>query len=426
MKIAVLGLWHLGTVTAACMAKAGHNVIALDPDGSVVADLLQAKPPVAEPGLDMALRDGMVNKRLRFTSDSEELGKAELLWVTFDTPVDDYDQADAESVISRVRQAIPHLHDDTVILVSSQLPVGSTARMEKEAVSMGKHLHFAYSPENLRLGKALDVFLNPDRVVVGTRSEHSRIVIRRMLKPITDNILWMSPESAEMAKHAINCFLAMSIAYSNELATLCEKCGADASDVERALRSEGRIGKKAYVAPGPAFSGGTLARDAAFLIEEGRQAGLPMYLTKAIIESNNYHKQWLKRKIETFFAGATHPQVALWGLTYKPGTNTLRRSASVELCKWMKDRHYLVHVHDPAFTDLPAELAGVAEFFSDPVQACSGCDILIVATPWSTYLEIEAEQLINVMTKPVVIDPFRFLQARMGSSAHIRYLTIGA
>lgn len=426
MNVAVYGLWHLGCVTAACLAEKGHHVIGLDRDEKRIADLTAAEPPISEPGLKEALTAGLANGRLRFSSHPEDASPADVLWVTFDTPVDNQDRADTDFVIRQVQAALPFLHDGAVVLVSSQLPVGSIAQLETFAASLGKSLDFACSPENLRLGKAFEVFLHPDRIVVGVRSDRARRLITELLAPITDRIVWMSPESAEMAKHAINSFLALSVAYANELAALCEATGADAKEVEQALKSEKRIGREAYLSPGPAFAGGTLARDVAFLDTIGSRFGLKLPLITAIQPSNNHHKNWLNRKIDALFGGRRGVRTAVWGLTYKPGTDTLRRSSSVELCRGLRERGHVVRVHDPAFSALPQELDGIAEWADDPVGACTGCELLVVTTPWPIYREVASDMVTAAMSKrATVIDAARFLAQTLGRDPSLNYVTIG-
>jgi len=427
MNVAVYGLWHLGCVTAAGLASVGHHVIGLDADTLVVNALARGQSPIAEPGLEDCLRSGLSKGLLTFSSHLAIASKADVLWVTFDTPVDEDDRADVGFVEQQIVNILPFLEAGTIVLVSSQMPVGTMTRLERIATGMGRELQFACSPENLRLGKALDIFLHPDRIVIGARSKHARSVLSQMLEPITDRLVWMSPESAEMSKHAINSFLALSVAYANELAVLCEVTGADAKDVERALKSEQRIGPGAYLSPGPAFAGGTLARDIAFLADIGSRARLTLPVISAVKPSNDHHKLWIHRQIESRLASQTGPRViAVWGLTYKPGTDTLRRSSAVELCHYLNRQGYVVRVHDPAFRARPDALAVEVTFCVDPILACQGADVLVIATPWPVYRLIDADTVAQVMREnATVIDAARFLHGTMGQCQTLDYVAIG-
>ena len=259
MKVCVLGLWHLGTVTAACLAAGGHQVSGLDFDQAVVANLKNGQPPLFEPGLEELVKQGLESGRLDFSSSAAEaVREARVIWVTYDTPVDDDDNADVEYVVERVARLFPYLEAGQAVLISSQLPVGTSKQLEAlfAAARPGVAVSFSYSPENLRLGKAISVFSQPDRVVIGVRAEESRKRFAELLAPFTTHIEWMSVESAEMTKHALNAFLATSVTFINEIAAICEQVGADAKEVERGLKSESRIGPKAYLGPGGAFAGG--------------------------------------------------------------------------------------------------------------------------------------------------------------------------
>jgi UDPglucose 6-dehydrogenase len=427
MKVCVQGLWHLGAVTAACLASVGHDVVGLDPDSTTIAGLNAGKAPLFEPGLDELLSAGVDSGHLRFTTDVHEaVGRAEVLWVTFDTPVDDEDKADVDFVLSQIKRVMPMLQPRAVVLVSSQMPVGSMkalARFADETLP-DKQLTFACSPENLRLGKALDVFLKPDRVVIGVDSEDTRRTLEKVIAPITDRIEWMSIESAEMTKHAINAFLAISVTFANEIASICEAVGADAKEVARGLKTEARIGPKAYVSPGGPFAGGTLARDIEFLGVASKSAGLATPLLSSVRASNDEHKNWVRRKLLERFPTIRGVTVAVWGLTYKPGTDTLRRSLAVELCDWLIEQGATVHVHDPVVKALPERWAGRVVNYESGLEAVSGASALVVGTEWPEFRDLGKRLASSVQGELLVIDANRHLESSLGSSA-VTYVAVG-
>ncbi|HEY1789838.1 MAG TPA: UDP-glucose/GDP-mannose dehydrogenase family protein, partial [Verrucomicrobiae bacterium] len=220
--IAVLGLWHLGCVTAACSAKQ-FQVIGLDFDRDVIEKLNSGKAPLLEPGLDDLLAAGIASKKLAFTTNPKAAcANANVLWVCYDTPVNDDDESDVEFVLVNLRKTLRQLAKHALVLISSQLPVGTCAKLEKDFPQFS----FAYSPENLRLGKAIESFENADRVVVGVRDDGKKETLQTLFAPFTRQILFMRTESAEMVKHALNSFLAVSITFINEIARLCEHVGA--------------------------------------------------------------------------------------------------------------------------------------------------------------------------------------------------------
>lgn len=427
MKVCVQGLWHLGSVTAACLASVHHDVVGLDADKITIDSLNQGKAPIFEPGLDELIVKGITAGKLHFTTNrTEALAKAEVLWVTFDTPVNEDDQADVEFVMNQIKSVLPLLADGTILLVSSQIPVGSIRKLEEFALEnlAGKQLSFACSPENLRLGNALDVFLMPDRIVVGIRSDDACYKLEKLLLPISERIEWMSVESAEMTKHAINAFLAVSVTFANEIASICEMVGADAKEVERGLKSEQRIGPKAYLSPGGSFAGGTLARDIEFLCVASSAKQLLTPLLSSVRSSNDEHKQWVRRKLLENFGDIKGVRVAVWGLTYKPGTDTLRRSLAVELCDWLIERGAIVHVHDPVVQHLPEQWSGRVASHEKALDAVVDADALVIGTEWPEFRE-SAEHLLSVV-KPdlIVIDANRHL-LKVIAAFGLKYIAVG-
>lgn len=422
MKVTVVGLWHLGSVTAACSAL-HFPVTGLDFDEANVANLRSGRPPVAEPGLADLLADRIGAGMLEFTTDvAKACEQADILWVCDDTPVDDDDVADVDWVLERVRRCLPHVRDGAVVLVSSQVPVGTCARLEHEVG--GRDVTFACSPENLRLGKALDVFLHPERIVVGARDARTRTRLTELFAPFSRQLLWMTTESAEMTKHAVNAFLATSITFTNEIARLCELTGADAKEVEQGLKSEARIGRAAYVAPGGAIAGGTLARDLQFLISLGQGDAQRFSLLPACVESNERHRRWPLEALTEEIGALGGRSVAVLGLTYKPGTDTLRRSVAVELCRQLVAGGASVRAFDPAVSALPADVDGVV-LAGSAEKAMEGADAVVVTTEWPEFRDLDWPSCVGSMERPVVIDANRFVLDRVAGAPGLRYRAVG-
>jgi UDPglucose 6-dehydrogenase len=460
--VAVYGLWHLGCVTAASLAQEGFRVIGLDSDHAVIENLRVGKPPIFEPGLTELIVTAQANGLLSFTSNpAEALEAVDVMWVAFDTPVDEEDRADVGFVEQQLDAAFPHLKNGAIILISSQLPVGSTDKLRQrwQARDPEKHLTYAYSPENLRLGNALKSFRAEDRIVIGldnqlteqhpTTPSHSKELLGDILGRFCPRLEWMSVKSAEMTKHALNSFLAVSVAMINEIARICEQTGADAKEVERGLKSEIRIGPRAYLGPGAPFAGGTLARDLRFLVQLGATHGLETPLLTGTLASNEIHKGWVQSAVlhqlaeqhptdqlaEQHPTGAegemslrrlTGARVTILGLSYKPGTDTLRRSEAVNLGLWLVEQGAEVTFHDPVVAELPEELASQFRLTNDLTTALTGADLLVVATGWPIYREqIRPELLAETMRHLAVIDQNRFLMAQLADSTEITYLAVG-
>lgn len=422
MNLVVLGLWHLGCVTAACCAE-HFSVTGLDFDDALVAALRDAQAPLFEPGLGDLLRAGIDAGRLRFSADPADpaLREADVLWVCYDTPVDENDVADVPYVLERLARCLPALRPGATVLISSQIPAGTCRALEAAHPGVA----FACSPENLRLGKALDIFRHPERIVAGTRTPQTRAALAPLFAPFCDEILWMRPESAEMTKHGINAWLALSVTFANELARLCEATGADAREVERGLRSEPRIGPKAYIRPGAAFAGGTLARDVVALTRLAWEHHDPAALFPAILAGNDAHKDWALQRLRALLGDAFRTAtVTVLGLTYKPGTSTLRRSGAVELAAKLLAAGVVVRCYDPMIAKLPPNLIG-ATLCPSLEAALSAADAAVVATEWPQIKAGDWPTLVGGMKRGVVVDANGFLDLRTEHIPGVEYFAVG-
>lgn len=420
MNVTVAGLWHLGCVTAACCAR-HFQVTGLEFDPSAIDQLNQGRAPLLEPGLDDLLGEGLKAGRLRFTHDPQNAcARADVLWLAYDTPVDDEDRSDTAFVLERLRRCLAHLPEGRLVVVSSQLPAGTCRELENE---FPRH-RFACVPENLRLGRALEAFAKADRFVAGIRNDADKAALETLLQPFTGRILFMRTESAEMVKHALNSFLAASVTFINEIARLCEGVGADARDVAAGLKSDARIGPKAYLGPGGPFAGGTLARDVVTLTQLAEKLGDPMTLIPAIKQSNDRHRGWIFRRLERRLGELRGKTVAVLGLTYTPNTDTLRRSAAVELCQRLLDAGASVRAYDPAVQALPEKHARIT-LCRDAATALSQADAVAVCTEWSEFRALDWPKLAGTLRQPVIVDANGFLQKELNSLPQVEHLCVG-
>ena len=420
MNVTVLGLWHLGCVTAACCAK-HFQVIGLDFDEANIASLNSGKAPLFEPGLNELIASGVAAGKLSFTADPKTAcAKADVLWLTYDTPVNERDESDVQFVLGNLRRAIADLPQGALVLISAQLPVGTCAELEKEF----PQFHFACSPENLRLGKAIDSFEKAERVIVGIRDETKKALLEKLFAPFTTQILFMRTESAEMVKHALNSFLALSITFINEIARLGEHVGADAKEVSAGLKSEPRIGPKAYLGPGGSFAGGTLARDVVTLTKLGLARGETLSVIPAIKQSNDLHRDWAFRRLQSHLGDLQGKPIAVLGLTYTTNTDTLRRSAAVELCRNLLAAGARVRAYDPAVKSLPRELSKIT-LTSDAATALKGATAAVVCTEWPQFRQADWAKIIPQMRQPVFVDANRFLEKELKNIAGVEHLSVG-
>jgi UDPglucose 6-dehydrogenase len=418
--IAVLGLWHLGCVTAACCAR-HFKVVGLDFDENVVKRLSSGKAPILEPGLDELIAAGTASRKLSFaTSPKIACANANVLWVCYDTPVNDDDESDVEFVLANLRKALGQLPKNALVLISSQLPVGTCAMLEKEF----PEFCFAYSPENLRLGRAIESFGKADRVVVGMRDETKKDVIQNLFAPFTGQILFMRTESAEMVKHALNSFLAVSITFINEIARLCEHVGADAKEVSAGLKSEPRIGSRAYLGPGGPFAGGTLARDVVSLTKLAQANGEKLSVIPAIKQSNDLHRGWAFARLQSGLGDLKGRKIGILGLTYTTNTNTLRRSAAVELCKRLLNAGARVSAFDPVIKSFPADLESVSAA-GGVAEVLKGADAAVVCTEWPQFRQAGWPEIVPQMRGKIFVDANRFLEHELRGIAGVKLFSVG-
>jgi UDPglucose 6-dehydrogenase len=425
--VAVIGLWHLGCVVSSALAQLGHTVTGTDFDVAVVRGLREGRPPIYEPGLSELLAQQAAQGRLSFVvSCPDALAGAEYAFITFDTPVDENDESDLAPIETALDMVADHGRGELQTVVMSQVPVGTCQRLAERLRKRAPHLSVSlvYQPENLRLGEALKAFLAPDLIVVGAENEAAASRLLRLYEGIEGARVTMSWESAEMVKHALNAFLATSVSFVNELADLAETAGADVRDVVRALRLDRRIGAHAFLSPGPGFSGGTLARDVQTLRRLGERVGRPTRQLDATLAVNARRLPNIVDKIHHLCGKPKGLQVGLLGLTYKPGTNTLRRSNALALARLLMRGGSEVQAFDPQVPK-PADGTQGIMLCSDPYQAAKGADAIVIMTPWPEFKKLDLARLRSVMRRPVVIDVHNFLNDAEARNAGLRYVGTG-
>jgi UDPglucose 6-dehydrogenase len=346
--IAVVGLWHLGSVAAAVWAATGRRVLAWDPDPELRSEIAAACGPVVEPGLEEALQSAVERGLLTVVDVVEQaIAEASVMHLAFDTQVGPSGRVEDPRLDDAVRAFAAAAPDGALLLVSSQLSVGTCRPWRDLLDSEERGLLLSHVPENLRLGRALDDFLHPDRLLIGADDEKSFEQAAQTLAPFSTAPMRLGLTAAEMAKHATNAYLALCIAFANDLAWLSMSAGADPNEVTAALRADPRVSPTAPLRPGTAFSGATLTRDLVALRDLGERCGRPD-LFSAVIEANERHAQVALAWLEETLGSLQGARVAVAGLTYKPGTSTLRDSLPLRLVSELVVRGATVTAWDPA------------------------------------------------------------------------------
>ncbi len=426
--IGVIGLWHLGEIYSAGLSEIGHRVIGISDDAELVGRFAKKMPPLPEPGLEKLLADNFERGRLEYTVDIGRVSECNVVWLTFDTPVDENDDIDLSPIYEAVDRIIPHLQEGVLMVVSSQIPVGTSTEIMDRIRRVRPELTFryAYTPENLRLGEAVRCFMEPVRIVVGAAGEEAFLNMKDIFTPLKAEIIQMSPASAEMAKHALNAFLASSICFANDLADIAEEVGADMLDVSRALHSDPRIGPRAYVDAGLSFSGGTLNRDIKVLRGLAQKYNIHPSVIATLYEKNEARKKLVPEKLAKLLGGLTGKTISLLGLTYKPGTKTLRRSHALEIAKELVVRGAVLRLHDPQAEE--KEIGIPAVFSRDVYEASRGAHAVVVVTSWPEFKEIDFSKLAaSAAPGAIFFDTFNFLSSKEKAiaDAGFRYIGIG-
>jgi UDPglucose 6-dehydrogenase len=415
-------------VAAACLADLGFNVQAADHDADKVEKLAKGKAPLFEPGLDDLLRKGLSGGCLTFTNDLSAGVKGKpFVFLMFDTPVDEEDRGDLTEVLITADEIAPHLENGVVILVTAQVPVGTCDELARIIQKANPDLSFsiAYSPENLRLGQAIERFKQPALPVIGSDDDSALDALEVLFAPL--GVEWMRTtlRSAEMTKHALNAFLATQVTFGNELGNLCDEVGADAQAVAKILRHEARIGDKAMLFPGLGFSGGTLARDLQTLRRLGDERELETLFLDGVWNANSRQNDLVLRKLKHALGSLPGKQVAVLGLTYKPGTSTLRRSAALEIIAQIKDAGADINAFDPK-----ADRGEVAEldtftFRASVDDAVKDADALVIITGWPEFKELDFKGIGEAMRGNVLIDCNNMLNGDTMEHLGFHYMDVG-
>jgi len=406
-NICIIGLWHQASVASACLADMGHQVQGVGDDEKVVAALNTGEPPVYEPKLKAIMRRNLRAGRLKYTTDYREaLGGAEFAYIAIDTSVGPDDESDLNSIFKAARYVGQAISGELILIVSAQVPVGTCERIAATVREENPTAVFdvAYVPEFLRLGTAVDTFRRADRFVVGANDPAVAERIAALYRPLGRPIVITNLRTAEMAKHASNAFLAASISFINEMANLCDEVGADALQVAQIMKLDRRIGRYAFVSPGLGFAGGTLGREIRALQKLGRKYRCDTPMMDSVMTVNQARALLVRQRLQRLYDSLECVQVGILGLTYKPGTSTLRRSIALDIISDLIVQGASVKAFDPlARLDEVADLPPF-EPCPDPYAAAKGSDALVLVTEWAGIHDLDLPRLRAAMRQPVFID----------------------
>ncbi|GIV42160.1 MAG: UDP-glucose 6-dehydrogenase [Vicingaceae bacterium] len=410
MKITVIGTGYVGLVTGTCLAETGNQVLCVDIDEEKIKKLKSGIIPIYEPHLDVIFERNQKQGRLKFTTSLQEgVDHGEVIFLALPTPPKEDGSADLKYVLE-VSEQIAHLMKSYKIIVSkSTVPVGTVEKITnliKEITQVP--FDVVSNPEFLREGFAVDDFMKPDRVVIGTSSEKAAQIMKDLYKPFVrqgNPILIMDEKSAELTKYAANAFLATKITFMNEIANYCEKVGANVDNVRIGIGLDERIGKR-FLFPGVGYGGSCFPKDVKALIQSGQEQNIRFKILEAVDEVNNRQKQVLLDKIEAFFQGNIEGRkFAVWGLSFKPDTDDIREAPSLVIIKSLIERGANVSAYDPeAMNNVRKELGDIIHYAQDMYEALEGSDALIIVTEWNVFRTPDLDKVKSLLKQPVIFD----------------------
>ena len=411
MKIAMIGTGYVGLVSGVCFSDFGHDVTCVDNNSDKIAMLERGEVPIYEPGLDSLLERNVAAGRLTFATDlAATVSHADAVFIAVGTPTRRGDgHADLSYVFSAARDVAPLLTGYTVVVVKSTVPVGTNRKVADLISETNPSAEFdvASNPEFLREGAAIDDFMRPDRVVVGTQSDRAADVMRDVYRPLylrDAPIVVTDLESAEMIKYAANAFLAAKITFINEIAMLCERTGADIKEVSRAIGLDGRIGNK-FLHAGPGYGGSCFPKDTAALARIGQEAGVPMHVTEAVMSVNEKVKRRMIDKVIDLCGGSVNGKtISVLGVTFKPNTDDMREAPSLTVVPALIGGGATVRVVDPQGRREGEDLLPGVSWMTDPYDAVKDSDCVVILTEWNEFRALDLARLADSMKTPAMAD----------------------
>ncbi|MCB0402403.1 MAG: UDP-glucose/GDP-mannose dehydrogenase family protein [Flavobacteriales bacterium] len=411
MKIAVVGTGYVGLVTGTCFAETGNNVTCVDIDEQKVEKMRNGVVPIYEPHLDVLFERNIKQGRLTFTTHLEEAIKdAKIIFLALPTPPDEDGSADLSYILGVADDLSKIITDYKVIVDKSTVPVGTADRVtDVLAKNLSRDLFDVVSnPEFLREGFAVDDFLKPDRVVVGTSSPKAREIMEHLYKPYVrqgNPIIFMDERSAELTKYAANSFLATKITFMNEIANFCEKVGADVDMVRIGIGSDTRIGKR-FLFPGIGYGGSCFPKDVQALAKSGKEYGYHFEILDAVMGVNEKQKTIIVPKVKTYFGGNLKgKKIAIWGLAFKPDTDDIREAPALYIINELLAEGAQISAFDPeAMENVEAKYGDQVHFATSRDEAIENADALIIATEWQVFRNPDFEVLSEKMNQKVIFD----------------------
>jgi UDPglucose 6-dehydrogenase len=431
MKVCVVGIGYVGLVTAGCLAEAGNSVICVDNDAKKIEGLKKGVIPIYEPGLTEIVQRNEKLKRLEFTTDLKYgVDSALIIFLAVGTPSQADGSADISAVLAVSGEIAEKMPDYRIIVTKSTVPVGTHKKVAEVIKSKTKNpFDYVSNPEFLKEGSAVEDFMSPDRIIIGTDKETVRETMKQLYGPFMrkgNRIIFMDPVSAEMTKYTANVMLATRISFMNEVAGLCEKMGADVELVRQGIGSDSRIGR-AFLFPGVGYGGSCFPKDIRALIYIGEQTGVEMKIAKAAEQANSASQERFAGRICDYFGNRCKNAVlAVWGLAFKAKTDDVRESPAINCVNKLLAHGMKIRAYDPeAMTTAEAALGGKIIMCENGYDALDGADALVILTEWQEFRNPDFELIVKKLKKPIIFDGRNLYDPEVIKKAGIEYHSVG-
>lgn len=432
MKIAVIGTGYVGLVSGTCFAETGNQVTCIDIDKNKVNDLKNGIIPIYEPGLESIYLRNLNQGRLVFTTSLKDgIKDAEVIFLALPTPPGEDGSADLSYILNTATALSQLIETYTIVVDKSTVPVGTSRKVYQ---NLSKNLHDSLfdvvsNPEFLREGVAVDDFMKPERVVIGTSSEKAKSIIEELYKPFVrqgNPIIFMDEESAEMTKYAANAFLATKISFMNEIANLCDKVGANVDSIRIGIGTDSRIGKR-FLFPGVGYGGSCFPKDVQALHKTAKEHDYEFKILESVMSVNQAQKYIIAEKIITHFGSDLKGKnISIWGLSFKPGTDDIREAPAIYTIDTLKNHGAKIKVYDPeALKNIKKIYGDSISYAKDPYDCAKGSDSLAILTEWNVFRNPDFSKLKQVMKEPLIFDGRNVFEAQKINDLGFKYFSIG-
>lgn len=428
MNIAVIGTGYVGLVSGVCFSEIGNQVICVDNNEAKVEMLNEGNVPIYEPGLKELMASNMQAGKLSFTSNiAEAISQSDIIFIAVGTPSLPSGEANLSYVEQVAIEIGSHIESYKIIVTKSTVPVGTNDRVRELISSISSQpFDVASVPEFLREGSAVKDTLNPDRIVIGTDSDRAIKTLKKLHRPLTENLIITDIRSAEMIKYASNAFLATKISFINEISNICEKVGADVTRVAEGMGYDKRIGAS-FLKAGIGYGGSCFPKDTQALIQIAGMVDYDFRLLKSVVQVNQDQRFHVIHKLEEALGSLKGKTIAVWGLAFKPETDDVRDAPAIDIIQHLSDAGAVIKAYDPIATANFRKEVDVASITweENPLHAAEGADALCVLTEWKEFAHIDLNELVKIMKDPIMIDGRNLYSAEQVQASNLQYYSVG-